>query len=82
MSDELIPVPLGETQVYDRMSDPLAAIKTLGGAIFKSGIFGVDKPEQGEVRQHLQALLLTLGVCVGLHHGVSASIGQRTFLCP
>ena len=49
MSDELIPVPLGETQVYDRMSDPLAAIKTLGGAIFKSGIFGLDKPEQGEI---------------------------------
>lgn len=49
MSDELAPVPLGETQVYDRMNDPLAAIKTLGGAIFKSGIFGLDKPEQGEI---------------------------------
>jgi len=27
----------------------MAAIKTLGGAIFKSGIFGLDKPEQGEI---------------------------------
>jgi hypothetical protein len=49
MSDEIIPVPVSTLDVYDRMSDPLAAIKTLGGAIFKSGIFGLDKPEQGEV---------------------------------
>lgn len=49
MSDEIIPVPASTLDVYDRMSDPLAAIKTLGGAIFKSGIFGLDKPEQGEV---------------------------------
>ena len=49
MSNELNPAPLGEIQVYDRITDPLAAIKTLGGAIFKSGIFGLDKPEQGEI---------------------------------
>jgi hypothetical protein len=49
MSNEITPVPLGEIQVYDRITDPLAAIKTLGGAIFKSGIFGLDKPEQGEI---------------------------------
>jgi hypothetical protein len=49
MSNELVPAPLGEIQVYDRITDPLAAIKTLGGAIFKSGIFGLDKPEQGEI---------------------------------
>lgn len=49
MSDEIVPVPAASLDVYDRMSDPLAAIKTLGGAIFKSGIFGLDKPEQGEV---------------------------------
>lgn len=49
MSDELLSQPQGEVQVYDRITDPLAAIKTLGGAIFKSGIFGLDKPEQGEI---------------------------------
>jgi hypothetical protein len=35
--------------VYDRITDPMQAIKTLGLAIFKSGIFGLDKPEQGEI---------------------------------
>ena len=35
--------------VYDRISDPMQAIKTLGMSIFKSGIFGLDKPEQGEI---------------------------------
>lgn len=49
MSEELAPIPVGEIQMYDRITDPLAAIKTLGGAIFKSGIFGLDKPEQGEI---------------------------------
>ena len=49
MSDEIIPVPATSLDVYDRISDPMAAIKTLGGAIFKSGIFGLDKPEQGEI---------------------------------
>lgn len=49
MSEEIIPVPAASLDVYDRINDPLAAIKTLGGAIFKSGIFGLDKPEQGEV---------------------------------
>lgn len=49
MSDDIVPVQAASLDVYDRMNDPLAAIKTLGGAIFKSGIFGLDKPEQGEV---------------------------------
>lgn len=49
MSEEIVPVPATQIDVYDRISDPMAAIKTLGGAIFKSGIFGLDKPEQGEV---------------------------------
>jgi hypothetical protein len=35
--------------VYDRISDPMLAIKTLGRSIFLSGIFGLDKPEQGEI---------------------------------
>ena len=52
---EVIPLPpmhtseLSTLAVYDRISDPMQAIKTLGAAIFKSGIFGVDKPEIGEV---------------------------------
>lgn len=41
--------PLDNITVYDRISDPMTAIKTLGNSIFKSGIFGIDKPEQGEV---------------------------------
>ena len=41
--------PAQSIDVYDRITDPLSAIKTLGGAIFKSGIFGLDKPEQGEI---------------------------------
>jgi len=49
MSDDIIPVQATSLDVYDRISDPMAAIKTLGGAIFKSGIFGLDKPEQGEI---------------------------------
>jgi hypothetical protein len=52
MSEEpSVPVvlPASQIEVYDRISDPLSAIKTLGGAIFKSGIFGLDKPEQGEI---------------------------------
>jgi hypothetical protein len=53
MSEEnpAVPVvlPASQIDVYDRISDPLSAIKTLGGAIFKSGIFGLDKPEQGEI---------------------------------
>lgn len=31
------------------MSDPLLAIKSLGSSIFKSGLFGCDKLEQGEI---------------------------------
>lgn len=52
-SNELTPVvtpnELSAAGVYDRISDPMSAIKTLGLAIFKSGIFGLDKPEQGEI---------------------------------
>jgi len=40
---------LSTLAVYDRITDPMQAIKTPGAAIFKSGIFGVDKPEIGEV---------------------------------
>lgn len=35
--------------VYDRINDPMTAVKTLGQSIFKSGLFGLDRPEQGEV---------------------------------
>ena len=52
-SNELTPVvtsnELAVAGVYDRISDPMSAIKTLGLSIFKSGIFGLDKPEQGEI---------------------------------
>lgn len=53
-SNELTPVAaqpaeLAVAGVYDRILDPMAAIKTLGLSIFKSGIFGLDKPEQGEI---------------------------------
>jgi hypothetical protein len=44
-----IPAGNGSLAVYDRISDPLMAIKVLGNSIFKSGIFGITKPEQGEV---------------------------------
>ena len=53
-NNELIPVvqpahELSAAGVYDRISDPMSAIKTLGRSIFLSGIFGLDKPEQGEI---------------------------------
>jgi hypothetical protein len=54
-SNDLVPVvqPAHELSaasgVYDRISDPMSAIKTLGRSIFLSGIFGLDKPEQGEI---------------------------------
>lgn len=44
-----VPAGNGSLAVYDRISDPLMAIKVLGNSIFKSGIFGITKPEQGEV---------------------------------
>jgi hypothetical protein len=47
-SNQNTPRPLS-LEVYDRMTDPLAAIKSLGSSIFKSGLFGCDKIEQGEV---------------------------------
>jgi hypothetical protein len=38
-----------DLEVYDRINDPMQAVKTLGAAIFKSGLFGCDRMEQGEV---------------------------------
>ena len=52
MSEEIINVQgdVKSLEIYDRINDPMLAIKTLGAAIFKSGIFyGLDRPEQGEV---------------------------------
>ena len=50
MSNEIQPVPQAlSLELYDKMSDPMEAIKTLGAAIFKSGMFGCTKTEQGEV---------------------------------
>ena len=53
MDNDIVPIQPAELQVtggmYDRISDPMLAIKTLGMSIFKSGIFGLDKPEQGEI---------------------------------
>ena len=55
MSNEIVPAgqnannELSNIGVYDRIADPMQAVKTLGMAIFKSGIFNVDKPEIGEV---------------------------------
>ena len=47
----IVPAPafVKDLEVYDRISDPMQAIKTLGAAIFKSGLFGCDRMEQGEV---------------------------------
>ena len=56
MSNDIQPISpmeaLNATQsleVYDRISNPMEAIKVLGAAIFKSGMFGCDRQEQGEV---------------------------------
>lgn len=35
--------------IYDRMADPLAAVEKLGEIIARSGMFGCDKVEQGQV---------------------------------
>jgi len=52
-NNDLVPVQpshdIAVSGVYDRITDPMQAIKTLGLAIFKSGIFVLDKPEQGEI---------------------------------
>ena len=51
MNNPEVPATVNDTidniTVYDRISDPMTAIKTLGNSIFKSGIFGIDKPEHG-----------------------------------
>ena len=49
MSEDIVPVDVKALEVYDRIADPMLAIKTLGQSIFRSGIFGVDKVEQGEI---------------------------------
>jgi hypothetical protein len=49
MSEDIVPVDVRSLEVYDRITDPMLAIKTLGQSIFRSGIFGVDKVEQGEI---------------------------------
>jgi hypothetical protein len=52
ITNDLAVVPSSQSNiggVYDRINDPMLAIKTLGMSIFKSGIFGLDKPEQGEI---------------------------------
>lgn len=50
MSNDIIPNnQQASLEVYDRISNPMEAIKSLGLAIFKSGMFGCDRPEQGEV---------------------------------
>lgn len=38
-----------ELAIYDRIADPMAAVKFLGQAITKSGMFGVAGDKQGEV---------------------------------
>lgn len=38
-----------ELTIYDRMPNPLDAIKMLGGAIAKSRMFGCETPEQGMI---------------------------------
>jgi hypothetical protein len=49
MSDLVPQQQLASIDVYDRIANPMDAIKILGSAIFKSGIFGCEKAEQGEV---------------------------------
>lgn len=50
MANDIVPLDVSASvEVYDRITDPLTAIKTLGQSIFRSGIFGVDKVEQGEI---------------------------------
>lgn len=51
MSNEITIQPSGvqTLEVYDRITNPMEAIKALGQSIFKSGLFGCDRPEQGEV---------------------------------
>jgi hypothetical protein len=38
-----------EIAIYDKVSDPVSAIKQLGLMFSKSGMFGCERPEQGEV---------------------------------
>lgn len=46
---DVAPAFVKDLEVYDRINDPMQAVKTLGAAIFKSGLFGCDRMEQGEV---------------------------------
>lgn len=53
MSNEITPVPEADNnlgiELYAKMENPLEAVKALGASIFKSGMFGCTKQEQGEV---------------------------------
>lgn len=44
----LAPMNSGSLSIYERM-DPLSAVKLLGAAIAKSGMFGVNGEKQGEI---------------------------------
>ena len=46
---EDVPAELSNVPMYDRISNPMDAIKQLGASIFKSGLFGCDRIEQGEI---------------------------------
>lgn len=53
MSNEITPAASPENnlgiELYEKMDNPLEAVKALGASIFKSGMFGCTKQEQGEV---------------------------------
>lgn len=53
MGDQNLPAvttqSVASLEVYDRITNPMEAVKALGHSIFKSGLFGCDRPEQGEV---------------------------------
>jgi hypothetical protein len=51
---EIVPVKettasIGAMSVYNRMTDPIAAVKEMGKMFAASGMFGVQKEEQGQV---------------------------------
>ena len=49
MRKDDVPMELSNVPMYDRISNPMDAIKQLGASIFKSGLFGCDRIEQGEI---------------------------------
>lgn len=46
---DITPAPLATGSIYNRISDPIAAIKEMGEMIAGSGMFGCQKVEQGMV---------------------------------